>query len=307
MNIRVEHHLSDPVRSTGAALMHRPSTMAAVALRLKHWSALLIGGLAVLFIVSGCGDQGLRSGVFSQTVTGVFTNSLGMKFLPLPAGQIGLLAVWETRVQDFAAFVDDSGHDASKNFYYYQQYRWNTDTNDWRHPGFEQTPEHPVVGVSWGDAMAFCHWLTERERALGLIDEDQWYRLPSSREWNLASTPGLHWPIPTNTANYSPQLEVDDYYHTAPVGSFPPNANGFHDMEGNVWEFCIDREKDEANYVVIRGGSWQNWHPRFVGQHARGSCGSHVRIALYGFRVILISQDRSTANHLNRSEKHEGT
>ncbi len=307
---RVVHTSSDPVCATGTFTKRGGAGFYA---NLKRWRFLImvvLMGSPVLLISSGCGNEGFRSGIMSHPPTAVFTNSLGMKFLPLPASHGSLLSVWETRVRDFAAFVDDSNHDATGNFYYHRNYRWNCDTNYWRYPGFEQTPEHPVVGVSWGDAMAFCHWLTEHERALGIIDRDQTYRLPSNREWNLASMPGSVWPIPTNSANYSPQLKVDSFYHTAPVGSFPPNAHGFHDLTGNVWEFCIDRVKDEVNYVVIRGGSWQNWHQRFVGTHARGSCGAQSRIAIYGFRVILVTQDQrtTTIKHDNQQQReHEGT
>lgn len=258
-------------------------------------------------ISAGCGNEGFRSGGLNVPPVAVFTNSLDMKFLPLPAEDYALLSVYETRVRDFAVFVDATGHDATKDYFYYQNYRWNSDTNYWRYPGFEQTPDHPVVGVSWGDAMAFCHWLTEHERELGVIRRDQMYRLPSNREWNLASMPGASWPPATNSANYSPELGIDPYPYTSPVGSFPPNQHGFHDLAGNVWEFCIDREKDEINYVVIRGGSWQNWHERFVGMHARGSCGAQARISLYGFRVILVSQDRSTAAREIETEDKGGT
>src|SRR5688572_29368710 len=69
-------------------------------------------------------------------------NSLGMKFVPVPGTNV-LFCIWETRVQDFEAFVKATSHNAGEG---------------WRDPaaaatdyaaGFSQTPLHPVVNVSW--------------------------------------------------------------------------------------------------------------------------------------------------------------
>ena len=93
-------------------------------------------------------------------------NSLGMKFVPVPGANV-LFCIWETRVQDFEAFVKATSHNAGEG---------------WRAPGvasrgfnidqdavFSQTPLHPVTSVSWNDAVAFCRWLTEKERAEGKL------------------------------------------------------------------------------------------------------------------------------------------
>src|SRR5262249_15155949 len=102
----------------------------------------------------------------------------------------------------------------------------------WRNPGFEQTDQHPVVNVSWNDAMAFCAWLSEKEGVA--------YRLPTEAEWEYACRAG------TTTRYYSgddPETLVsvanvadasarrkfpnwdtiksdDSYGCTAPVGQF---------------------------------------------------------------------------------------
>ena len=52
----------------------------------------------------------------------------------------------------------------------------------WRNPGFEQTDEHPVVNVSWNDAVAFCKWLSKKE--------GKTYRLPTEAEWEYACRAG---------------------------------------------------------------------------------------------------------------------
>jgi formylglycine-generating enzyme required for sulfatase activity len=85
-------------------------------------------------------------------------------FVSVPGTKV-LFCIWETRVQDFEAFVKATGHNAGEG---------------WRDPGFaargfnsdrdavfSQTPLHPVTHVNWIDTEAFCRWLTEKERAAG--------------------------------------------------------------------------------------------------------------------------------------------
>src|SRR5207237_8724145 len=93
-----------------------------------------------------------------------FTNSLGMKFVSL--GEIRI-SVWETRVQDYDAF-------------------YRATSRHYEPADFPQAGNHPVVKVNWFDAMAFCKWLTEKERDENLIEDRQAYRLPTDREWSLA-------------------------------------------------------------------------------------------------------------------------
>src|SRR5206468_4056049 len=93
-----------------------------------------------------------------------FSNSLGMKFVPLGDIQI---SVWETRVQDYEAFCRATGR-------HYEP------------ADFHQTATDPAVKVSWFDAMAFCKWLTEKEHNENLIEDRQAYRLPTDLEWSMA-------------------------------------------------------------------------------------------------------------------------
>ena len=76
-----------------------------------------------------------------------FTNTLGMKFVPIPGTEVAF-CIWETRVKDYAAYAAaNAGVDASwKNF----------------GRGFKQEDSQPVVNVSWEDANAFCEWLTKK-------------------------------------------------------------------------------------------------------------------------------------------------
>ncbi|MDA1056050.1 MAG: formylglycine-generating enzyme family protein [Planctomycetota bacterium] len=125
----------------------------------------------------------------------------------------------------------------------------------WQNTGFVQTEKHPVVNVSWSDAVAFCKWLGRQEQVE--------YGLPTEAQWEFACRAGSgaaysfgddserlaeHANVADRTAklkftNYPDWAyiaNVDGYAFTAPVGSFKTNAWGLYDVHGNVWELCRD-------------------------------------------------------------------
>jgi serine/threonine protein kinase len=199
------------------------------------------------------------------------TDSQGMKYAPVPitggpsAGKVVLFSIWETRVQDYAAFANENP---------------GTDTS-WRSPGFAQGNDHPVVNVSWHDAVAFSAWKTKKERAAGRIGPRDVIRLPTDHEWSCAvgigdrekatDSPqakdekikgvypwGNNWPPPKGVANLRSSLGLDNFPNTSPVGSFPANALGLFDLSGNVWEWLQDQWSSTSR--VLRGGSWSVGH-----------------------------------------------
>jgi formylglycine-generating enzyme required for sulfatase activity len=115
----------------------------------------------------------------------------------------------------------------------------------------------PAIGMSWFDAQTFVGWLNWK------TGEDDAYRLPSDAEWEYAARAGTTTPYPwgaTLDHNYgnfgkeSPGLggkaEGRDVWvdQSAPVASFPPNAWGLHDMNGNLFEWVEDcYEADRKN------------------------------------------------------------
>jgi len=242
-----------------------------------------------------------------------FENSLGMRFVPVPItggpseGKTIRFSVWETRVQDYAAFVKD-------------------EKREWRKPDFEQGDDHPAVNVSWEDATAFCAWLTEEERRKRKIGPKDIYRLPTDHEWSCAvgigkeedaslapvakdgkirSFPwGVEFPPPkiegnlygeeTKRSQVPGRMPIsgydDGFDRTAPVGSFAANAFGLHDLIGNVNEWCQDWwDPGSRDRRVKRGGSWNlSGESYFMSSRRRGYDVERSPFTDYGgFRCVL--------------------
>ena len=217
-----------------------------------------------------------------------FTNSLKMKFARVP-GTTVLFGVWETRAQDFRAFAQAT-------------------SRSWGAPAFDQAPTHPAVKVNWEDAIAFCQWLTAREKKAGTLPEGWSYRLPTDAEWSVAAglkgefDPltktnvfdnakgypwGGDWPPSMGAGNYDPELGVDKFRYTAPVGSFAPNQFGLYDLGGNVWEWCMDSYNNSPNFRILRGASWRMKSPADLAAAFRIGNVSDLRLETYGFRCVI--------------------
>jgi serine/threonine protein kinase len=133
---------------------------------------------------------------------------------------------------------------------------------DWQQPDREwtQTDEHPVVKVNWNQAVKLCEWLSK-------VSGKEW-RLPTNAEWDAAvgtsTYPwGDYYPPKWDDGNYGAlangqfdrnRVGIDGVLGTAPVGSFKPNALGFLDLGGNVWEWMIDGPDEKTGLPVLRGG-----------------------------------------------------
>jgi formylglycine-generating enzyme len=133
----------------------------------------------------------------------------------------------------------------------------------WRHPegprsDLEERGDHPVVHVSYRDALDFCRWAG--------------VRLPSEAEWEFAARGGLS----AKTFPWGDELEpggrhrmnvfqgafpghdtaADGYAGTCPVDAFEPNAFGMYNTTGNVWEWARDLLERGRPERVQKGGSY---------------------------------------------------
>jgi len=169
-----------------------------------------------------------------------------------PAHEVDLPAFeidkFEVTNADFATFVEATGYktDAEKAGV----------SNAWRTYA-QGKDNHPVVKVSWNDAVAYCQWLGKR--------------LPTEAEWERAArgTEGLIYPWGNE---YDPEKvngKDRGIRGTTAAGSFPEGASpdGVMDMAGNVWEWTADWYKPYPGstyqspyfgeeYRVLRGGGW---------------------------------------------------
>ncbi len=106
----------------------------------------------------------------------------------------------------------------------------------WRNPGFAQDDTHPVVGISWQDAMQFCRWLTEREQTAGRLPNGYVFTLPTEAQWEYACRAGGNDELPNVQEYYWPAPSLP----THPVAGRKPNAWGIYDMYGYPLEWIFD-------------------------------------------------------------------
>lgn len=298
-------------------------------------------------------------------------NSLGMKFILIPAGEFMMgsdespevlskvytqyeyrrvqeladeapvhrvritqpfyLAQYEVTVGQFRRFIATSDYIPESETDGTGGYGYNTDYDptkslsgdafegrdpkySWRNLGFAQGDNHPVLNVTWNDAMALAKWLSEKE---GIK-----YRLPTEAEWEYACRAGtrtryasgdnpeslieLANTFDSDTKVYWPRwaqfalLGHDGFAFTSPVGSFAPNAWGLYDMHGNVWEWVSDWYANdyyarssvddpqgpmEGSVRVRRGGSWHTW-ALYARSSYRNWISPNSRYALIGIRLV---------------------
>jgi len=287
----------------------------------------------------------------------VVTNSLGMKFAYCPPGEFLMgspemeegrykdetqhrvtltqgfyLGVYEVTVGQFTKFVvatkyrTDAERDPKGGWgLVRERVARQSPEFSWQNPGYRQTESHPLVNVSWNDAMAFCQWLSKQEVRT--------YRLPTESEWEYACRAGTSTAYQNGTdpeslalianvrdasakKHFGVVLEVhpfgnlptlaasDGHPLAAPVGRFRPNSWGHYDLQGNVSEWCSDCYGDYpsgpavnptgadpqlAEHRVWRGGNWfSHWFDCRSAARV-GYCLPTLSDDRMGFRVVLVS------------------
>ena len=237
---------------------------------------------------------------------------------------------YEVTNTQFLAFVQATGHKTTAekegSGFVWTGTEWkDTKGADWRHPrgpdtNIDQKAQHPVVQVSWHDAIAFCDWLSKVS--------GRKVTLPSEPEWEKAArgADGRIYPW----GNDAPTKDLLNFNRnvgdTTPVGQYSPKGDspyGVADMAGNAWEWTRSLWGKDVNtpefkypYVagdgredlnagedvrrVVRGGSWAN-------AVVNARCAVRIRdlpdgnfFDYGGFRVVLVAAPVLPAR---RSEK----
>ena len=224
-------------------------------------------------------------------------------------------------VKEFRDFIKTTGYrtdaEEKNSSYIWNGKEWkDTEGVNWRHDvsGKERganEDNHPVIHVSWNDAVAFCKWMTEKT--------GKKFRLPTEAEWEYACRAGKNnTPFNTGDNLTTKQANYDGNYpyngnpkgeyreKTLPVESFEPNKWGLYNMHGNVREWCSDWfgsdyynkckengvEKDpkgpnSGSGRVLRGGSWSG-----SAEDCRSACRHGAapgdRIGDVGFRLVFV-------------------
>ena len=246
-----------------------------------------------------CGDTGAGAGI-GQTA---LERELAGEMVSIPAGSF--------RMGDLSGAGDDNEkpvRSVSVPAFRMGKYevtfaQWDACVADGGCDGYTPDAEgwgrgnRPVINVSWNDTQFFIDWLNMKTGGN--------YRLPTEAEWEYAgragSTTKYSWgnDIGSNRANCDNDDCGDSWEYTAPVGSFPANPWGLHDMHGNVWEWVQDCWHDnyegaptdgsawtsgECSRRVIRGGSW-HFPARDLRSASRGGGGRTYRSDYVGFRL----------------------
>ena len=230
---------------------------------------------------------------------------------------------YEVTVAEFEKFINATNYqtDADKggNSWVYTNSEWKEEDGvNWRYDAKgDKRPRsdynHPVIHVSWNDAVAYCNWL---KKTTGKA-----FRLPTEAEWEYAAgggnkSNGYKWAgINSESSLYryanfadkntdfswATKSQNDNYTYTAPVGEYSPNELGIYDMTGNVWEWCSDwydsdyYENSPRNnpqgassgiFRVLRGGSC-NIKPNDCRVARRHRNPPTFRSSNIGFRLVF--------------------
>jgi formylglycine-generating enzyme required for sulfatase activity len=173
---------------------------------------------------------------------------------------------------EFAAFVQETGWSVGDRCYTYEGAFGDRTGRSFRYPGFQQDDRHPVVCINWQEATAYVGWLSRKTgKTYRLLTEAEWehaaragtttlYHFGSKAAdlcrygnvGDLTASARYRWKTTSATA----AICRDGYVHTAPVGSFLPNALGLYDMHGNVSEWVQDCWNASYIGAPVDGSAW---------------------------------------------------
>jgi formylglycine-generating enzyme required for sulfatase activity len=213
------------------------------------------------------------------------------------------LARYPVTNAQYALFIADDGYNTERRWWDAAGRAWlqqatQTEPRFWEDERFGSTcPNHPVVGVAWYEAMAFCRWLTLH------LHDGFVYTLPSEAEWEYAARGAARRVYPWGDAAPGAERANFSGAHngTTPVGSFSAGATPERllDMAGNAWEWTRSvyrpypydpqdgresLDSPASKYFTLRGGSW---YDRSINLRAalRNNNTPDDQISLIGFRL----------------------
>jgi formylglycine-generating enzyme required for sulfatase activity/energy-coupling factor transporter ATP-binding protein EcfA2 len=203
----------------------------------------------------------------------------------------------------YARFIDADGYQPAQPWWDTADQQWlrsnsRTQPSRWDDERFGQSrPNHPVVGVTWYEAMAFCRWLTQT------LNDGFVYTLPSEAEWEYAARGTMRRIYPWG--NQTPDGEWANYERThggtTAVGCFAAGATpeGVLDLAGNVWEWTRSAfrpypynpedgreslDEPAEKRLTLRGGGW-DYLPILLRASDRFNYSPDRHVSVIGFRL----------------------
>lgn len=259
-----------------------------------------------------------RASTSTATKDAPFINSLGMKFVPVPItggptdGQRVLFSIWETRVQDFETFARET------------QMEWFNESSvspKPNHPVVRITWAEAQAFCAWLTERDRAAGKLGTDECYRLPSDHEWSCAAGIGALEDAALPpgekhrklpdvffwGDTWPPPDHTGNYAseelrPLLTIgrhsyiksliegyrDGHAVTAPVGTYPANALGLHDLSGNVLEWCEDWfDLTQVNRTNRGGTAWSDYRSEHFPLSNRFAMPPQGKVAAVGFRIVL--------------------
>ncbi len=268
----------------------------------SHFERVIVDRAIAEILNHHAGTKTETEQIVSKTQDGrFFSNTIGMRFAMIPAGQFTM----GSPTNEFGRDNDEIPHRVTISRPFYMgitevtQDQWDAVMD--KNPSRYRSGSRPVDTVSWHEAVEFCKRLSERE--------GRKYFLPTEAQWEYACRAGSNTPFNTGDeleqANYDTSDKQGRGYRggswgkTIPVGSFQPNDWGLYDMHGNVWEWCADwygdyttaaetdpTGSDHGSECILRGGAWNSTSHNCRSAN-RNSLPPDNLYPIIGFRVAL--------------------
>jgi formylglycine-generating enzyme required for sulfatase activity len=198
----------------------------------------------------------------------------------------------------YARFIEDMGYDEPRGW---TKTGWELRVSeDWKQPRYWHDPDwnapnHPVVGVSWYEAVAFCQWLKAASgEPIVLPTEQQWQRAAQGDDGRLNP-----WGNTWDASRCNNNVDGKGLGKTTPVRQYEGKGDspfGVTDMAGNVWEWCRtafmtgSQELEGTSSRVVRGGSWRGELPGSFRCDMRYWGPPTGRPNEWGFRIARLSE-----------------